>query len=83
MLLPSAINTVFSRSVTAAMLVSPNKGTTAMFVVLTGPLGIELYSYAKVSLFWLKNLLINHVREITLLFFSFWFTQSWLSAHIP
>ena len=50
MLLLSAINTVFSRGVTAAILVSRNKGTTAMFVVPTCPLGIELYSYANVFL---------------------------------
>ena len=66
MLLLSAINTVFSRGVTAAILVSLNKGTTAMFVVPTGPLGIELEFLCKRFLmFWLKNLLINHANEIT------------------
>ena len=50
MLLLSAINTVFSRGVTSAILVSLDEGTTAMFVVQTGPLGIELYSYANVFL---------------------------------
>ena len=37
---------MFSRDVTTAMLVSPNKGTAAMLVSLTSPLGIQLYSYA-------------------------------------
>ena len=37
---------VFSCDVTAAMLVSLNKGTAAMLVSPTNPLGIELYSYA-------------------------------------
>ena len=36
---------VFSRDVTAAMLVSLNKGTVAMLVSPINPLGIELYSY--------------------------------------
>ena len=35
--------------VTAAMLVSLNKGTAAMLVSPTNPLGIELYSYARFS----------------------------------
>ena len=39
---------VFSRDVTAAMLVSLNKGTAAMLVSPTNPPGIELYSYANV-----------------------------------
>ena len=34
---------VFSRDVTSAMLVSLNKGTAAMLVSPTNPLGIELY----------------------------------------
>ena len=38
----SAINRVFSRDVTAAVLVSLNKGTAAMLVSPTNPLGIEL-----------------------------------------
>ena len=38
-------NRVFSRDVTAAMLVSLNKGTTVMLVYPTNPTGIELYSY--------------------------------------
>ena len=37
---------VFSHEVTAAMLVSLNKGTAAMLVSLTNPPGIELFSYA-------------------------------------
>ena len=39
---------VFSRDVTAAMLVSLNKGTAAMLVSQSNPPGIELYSYANV-----------------------------------
>jgi len=42
------VNRVFSCDVTAAMLVSLNKGTAAMLVSPTNPLGIELYSYANV-----------------------------------
>ena len=38
---------MFSRDVTAAMLVSLNKGTAATLVSPTNHLGIELYSYAK------------------------------------
>ena len=41
-------NRVFSRDVTAAILVSLNIGTAAMLVSPTNPLGIELYSYANV-----------------------------------
>ena len=41
-------NRVFSRDVTAAMFLSLNKGTAAMLVSPTNPLGIELYSYASV-----------------------------------
>ena len=37
---------VFSRDVTAAMLVSLNKGTAAMLVSPTNPPGIELYYHA-------------------------------------
>ena len=44
-------NRVFSRDVTAAMLASLNKGTAAMLVSPTNPLGIEFYSYANVF-FW-------------------------------
>ena len=36
------LNRVFSRDVTAAMLVSLNKGTAAMLVSPTNPPGIEL-----------------------------------------
>ena len=39
---------VFSRDVMAAILVSLNKGTTAMLVSPTNPLGIELCSYANI-----------------------------------
>ena len=39
-----AINRVFSRDVTAAVLVSVNKGTAAMLVSSTNPPGTELYS---------------------------------------
>jgi len=39
---------VFSRDVTAAMLVSLNKGTAAMLLSPINPPGIELYSYANV-----------------------------------
>ena len=57
---------VFSRDVTAAMLVSLNKGTAAMLVSPTNPLGIELYFYAVFPLFCFKNMLIDHVSENTL-----------------
>ena len=39
---------VFSRDVTAVMLVSLNKGTAAMLVSPINPLGIEVYSYVNV-----------------------------------
>ena len=42
-------NRVFSRDVTAAMLVSLNKGKAAMLVSPINPPGIEFYSYANVS----------------------------------
>ena len=41
---------------------SLNKGTAAMLVSPTNPLGIELYSYASV---FLKNMFIDHVSENT------------------
>ena len=41
-----AVNRVFSRDVTAAMLVSLNKGKAAMLVSPINPPGIEFYSYA-------------------------------------
>lgn len=41
----------FSRDVTAAMLVSLDKGTAAKLVSPTNPPGVELYPYANV-LFW-------------------------------
>ena len=37
---------VFSHDVTAAILVSQNNGTAAMFVSQTSPVGVELLSYA-------------------------------------
>ena len=57
--------TVFSRDVTAAMLVSLNKGTAAMLVSQTNPSGIELYSlYENVFFcFGWKNMLIDDVSE--------------------
>ena len=48
MILPSAINAVFARGVTAAMLVSVNKETAAMLMAPTSPLGIELDFHAKI-----------------------------------
>ena len=37
---------VFSRDVTAAILVSQNNKTAAMLVSQTSPVGVELFSYA-------------------------------------
>jgi len=55
------------------MLVSLNKGTAAMLVSPTNPLGIELYSYANVFFcFALKNMLIDNVSENTINSFK-WF----------
>ena len=54
---------VFSRDVTAAMLASLKKGTGVMLVSQTNPPGIE---YKRFLLFWLKNILIDHVSENTL-----------------
>ena len=60
-------NRAFSPDVTAAMLVSLNKGTASILVSPTIPPGIELYSYANLSfLFWLKNMLFDHMSENTL-----------------
>ena len=39
-------NRVFSHDITAAILVSQNNETAAMLVSQTGPLGVELFSYA-------------------------------------
>ena len=47
MILLPAINAVFARGVTAAMLESVNKGTAALLMVPTSPLGIEIDFYAK------------------------------------
>ena len=38
---------VFSRDVMAAIFVSQNNETAAMFVSQTSPLGVELFSYVK------------------------------------
>ena len=58
---------LFSRDVTAAMLVSLNKGMATMLVSPTSLLGIELYSYANgFCCFALKNMVIDHVSENTL-----------------
>ena len=43
-----SVNRVFSRDVTAAMLMSLNKGTVAMLVSQTNPPGIELYYHGNV-----------------------------------
>jgi len=45
------MTSIVSRDVTAAMLMSLNKGAAAMFVSPTNPLGIEVYSYAKFAFF--------------------------------
>ena len=57
-------NRVFSRDVTAAMLVSLNEGTAVMLVAPTNPPGIELYSYANVffCLGWKTCSLITWVK---------------------
>ena len=58
---------LFSRDVTAAMLVSLNKGMAAMLVFPINLLGIELYSCANgFCCFALKNMVIDHVSENTL-----------------
>ena len=72
---PRLCNRVFSRDVTAAMLVSLNKGTAAMLVSPTNPLGIELYSYANVFfcfgwktcslITWVKTLYRLFSRDVT------------------
>ena len=65
----------FSRDVTAAMLMSLNKGTGAILVSPTNPSGIELYSYENIfSFFWLKNVLIDHVSENALKEKTLWQT---------
>ena len=40
------VHRVFSHDVTAAILVSQNNETAAMLVSQTGPVGVELFSYA-------------------------------------
>ena len=58
---------VFSSDVTAAMLVSLNKGTAAMLVSPTNPSGMELFYYANVfSLCLWKKKVTDHVSENTL-----------------
>ena len=65
--IPEANYRVFSRDVTAAMLVSLNKRTAAMLVSPINPRGIELYFLCKrFLLLWLRNTLIDHVSENTL-----------------
>ena len=54
---------VFSHDVTAAILVSQNNETAAMLVSQTGPLGVELFSYA--NAFFYSNK-FGHVSENTL-----------------
>ena len=55
---------VFSRDVTAAMLVSLNKGTAAMLVSPTNPPGIEFYYHANVFFcFGEINKVTDHVSE--------------------
>ena len=44
-----SLDRVFSRDVTADMLVSLNKGTAAKLVSPINPTGIEFYSYVNVS----------------------------------
>ena len=57
---------MFSRDVTAAMLVFVNKGTAAMLVSTTNLPGIELYSNANVFFVLVeKNMLIDHASENT------------------
>ena len=60
-------NKEFSRDVTAAMMVSLNKGTATMLEVNSVlMLKIELYSYANVFFcFELKTVIIDHVSEST------------------
>ena len=65
-LLLAPSNSVFSRDVTAAMLVSLNNGAAAMFVYPTNPPGIELCYHANVLLFRWKNKVTDHLSENTL-----------------
>lgn len=61
-------NRVFSRDVMPAMLVSLNKGMTAILLSQTNPPRIELYSYANVFFcFAWKIMPIDHASESTLL----------------
>ena len=46
----NAIYQVFSHDVMAAILVSQNNETAAMFVSQTSPVGVELFSYANAFL---------------------------------
>ena len=63
---------MFSGDVTAAMLVSLNKGT-AMLVSQANPRGIEFYHHAKV-IRW-KNKVTDHISETL-------FLTMWLSTRI-
>ena len=57
---------MFSHDVTAAMLVSLNKGTAAMLVSPTNPPTIEFYYHVKyILLFRWKNKVTDHVSENT------------------
>ena len=55
-------NKVFSRDVTAAMLVYQNNRTAAILVYPTNPLGIELYYHANVSFYFSGNTLLNTIQ---------------------
>ena len=79
---------VFSRDVTTAVLVSLNKGATAMLVSPINPPRIELYCLCKrFLLFWWKNMLTDHVGENTLCrdrslshgvaLLLFWYVKEW------
>jgi len=72
---------VFSRDVTAAMLVSRNKGTGAMMVSRTNPPAIEFCSVANVlTCFRLKNMLIDHVSQNTRLEWPLTFASFTMSS---
>ena len=70
-------NSVFSRDVTAAVVMSLNKGTAAMLVSPTYPAGIELYSYANVFFFfgWKTCSLITWVKTLYILSVLFSFSK--------
>jgi len=65
----------FSRDFAAVVLMSLNKGTAAILVSPTNPSGIELFFLCiRVLLFWLKNVLIDHVSENALKEKTLWQT---------